>query len=72
MEVILTGEFIRALRLSLNMSQEKFCESYHIPIAALRNWEQNRRTPDPATQSFLYVIEAIPSEVEFILANLHK
>lgn len=72
MEIILTGEYIRALRLSLNMSQAQFSVCYHIPVATLQSWEQNRRSPDITTQSFLYLISAMPEKVKSVLANRHN
>lgn len=68
----MTGEFIKALRIKLGMSQEQFSECYHIPISALRNWEQDRRNPDPSAQAFLNVIDAIPDVVKNILSNRNR
>jgi putative transcriptional regulator len=67
----LTCEYIRALRLSLNMSQAQFSVCYHIPVATLQSWEQNRRNPDLTTQSYLHVISVMPDEVKTFLAHRH-
>jgi putative transcriptional regulator len=66
----LTGEFVKALRIKLEMTQETFCDCYHIPLATLRNWEQNRRTPDITSQAFLHVIDAMPLKVAKVLSRL--
>ena len=68
----MTGEFVKALRIKLGMSQSQFSTTYHIPIYALRNWEQNRRTPDPSAQAYLYVIEVLPDKIESILSKISK
>ncbi len=69
-ETILTGEFVKALRIKLGMSQAEFCDCYRIPIAALRNWEQNRREPDPTAQAFLHTINALPKDVAHALSSI--
>lgn len=61
------GESVKTLRNKLGLSQEEFSSRYRIPIAALRNWEQNRRNPDPTAQAFLHIIEAILDDVARIL-----
>ena len=34
---------VRAIRKSLHMSQQRFAETYRIPLPTLKNWEQGRR-----------------------------
>lgn len=36
---------VRSLRQRLNMSQQTFASTYHIPLASLKGWEQGRRQP---------------------------
>ena len=47
---------VRAIRQRLHqrlhMSQQRFAETYRIPLPTLKNWEQGRRAPDaPAAAS---------------------
>jgi putative transcriptional regulator len=37
----------------LGMSQQEFADTLGIPVATLRNWEQNRVTMEPATIALL-------------------
>jgi putative transcriptional regulator len=37
---------VRAIRQQLHMSQQRFAETYRIPLPTLKNWEQGRRAPD--------------------------
>lgn len=57
------ARFIKELRQRLSMTQDQFSETYHIPLPALRNWEQSRRVPDPAAQAYLATIDAMPEKV---------
>jgi putative transcriptional regulator len=53
---------VRALRQALRMSQEEFARRYNLDLDALQNWEQGRRVPERAVQSYLRVIAARPKE----------
>jgi len=52
----------QAIRSRLNMTQEEFALRYGFELASLKNWEQGRREPDQAVQSYLRVIERMPKE----------
>jgi putative transcriptional regulator len=53
---------VRALRISLGLSQEQFARRYNLELDALQNWEQGRRSPERAVWSYLRVIAAQPKE----------
>lgn len=36
---------IKEIRQLTNMTQQKFCEKYGIPLVTLRKWEQGHRSP---------------------------
>lgn len=57
------GARVRRLRNRLGLSQARFAERFHIPVASLQEWEQGRRTPDAATQAYIRVIEREPDAV---------
>ena len=51
---------VREVRHALGLSQEQFALRYNLDLDALQNWEQGRRPPDRAVQSYLRVIKADP------------
>ena len=59
---------VRAIRLKLNLSQAEFARRFGFSAATVRNWEQGRRRPAGVNDKFLRVIDAIPGEVQKILA----
>jgi putative transcriptional regulator len=56
-------ERVRAIRRAVSKSARDFEKRFGIPAATLSNWEQGRRTPDPAARAFLRVIEREPEAV---------
>ncbi len=62
-----TAMLARRARAETGLSQQAFANRYGIPVASLRDWEQGRRTPDNATQSYLRVIAKIPDDVAKVL-----
>lgn len=54
---------VRAIRRSLHMSQQRFSETYRIPLPTLKNWEQGRRIPDAPAAAYLQAISRRPREV---------
>lgn len=59
----------REIRLSLNLSQADFAAKYGFSLAAVRNWEQGRRTPELTAKILLAVIAKHPEVVEEALAG---
>jgi putative transcriptional regulator len=53
----------RSVRQKLNMTQEEFASALRIPVAALRNWEENRVAPDPSALSLIKVVAKNPKAV---------
>jgi putative transcriptional regulator len=54
---------VRAIRLSLRMSQHHFAAAYRIPLPTLKNWEQGRRMPDAPAAAYLLAIKRRPKEI---------
>jgi len=48
------------VRRKLGLTQLAFATLLGIPVATLRNWEQNRFTMDPAAQTLLKLIDREP------------
>ncbi len=57
------------IRKELKMSQAKFAKAFGINLAALKNWEQGRRQPDPMARAYLTVIAKNPNAVRTALAE---
>jgi putative transcriptional regulator len=48
---------VKALRVSMGLTQEEFAQHYLFTAARVKDWEQGRSTPDGATRAYLTVIE---------------
>ncbi len=48
------------VRKKLGLTQPRFARLLGIPVATLRNWEQNRFTMEPAAQTLLRLIDREP------------
>jgi putative transcriptional regulator len=48
------------IRKKLGLTQPAFASLLGIPVATLRNWEQNRFTMEPAAQTLLKLIDREP------------
>lgn len=63
---------IAAVRKKLGMTQKEFATQYYIKLQTLRNWEQEKRTPDATTLAYLTCIASRPKEILMILHPRHK
>jgi putative transcriptional regulator len=59
---------VRGIRADLGLSQEAFAKRFGFSLAAVRDWEQQRRTPEQAARVLLLVIAQNPSAVDRALA----
>jgi putative transcriptional regulator len=48
------------IRKRLGMSQRRFAEAIHIPLATLQNWEQGRTLMDPSARSLMTIMARDP------------
>ncbi|MGD1922798.1 MAG: helix-turn-helix domain-containing protein [Paracoccaceae bacterium] len=60
---------VKMIRRALGLSQDEFAARYQIPVGTLRDWEQNRTTPDQAALAYLTVIARDPEFVRTALAS---
>ncbi len=60
---------VRALRERLGMSRTAFAERFGLAVAAVRDWEQGLRRPDPAARVLLLVIARNPDVVAEAVAD---
>jgi putative transcriptional regulator len=58
---------ISAIRKKLGMTQSEFSKEYHIKLESLRNWEQEKRTPDTTVLAYLTCIAKRPKLIREIL-----
>ena len=58
---------VKELRTKLRLSQVKFCLTYKIKLATLRNWEQGRNKPRKWSLSYLTIIAAFPEKVADVI-----
>ena len=44
---------VKLIRAKLGMTQQEFAKTFHLSLAALRDWEQRRVRPDQAARTLL-------------------
>jgi putative transcriptional regulator len=54
---------VRAIRTGMGLSREAFADRFGLKLAAVRDWEQGLRKPDPAARTLLRVIAKEPEAV---------
>ena len=59
----------KSIRRRLGLTQEEFAATYHLSLATLRDWEQERYQPDQAARTLLRVIASSPDMVKRALAE---
>ncbi len=59
---------VAAIRKRLKLSQAAFAERYCLPVGTVRDWEQDRRSPDRAAVVLLSIIDRNPEVVAETLA----
>jgi putative transcriptional regulator len=59
---------VRAIRADLGLSQQAFAKRFGFSLAAVRDWEQQRRQPEQAARVLLLVIAHEPAAVDRALA----
>jgi putative transcriptional regulator len=57
----------RRARAATGLTQDEFAKRFGIPVGSLRDWEQGRRAPDSAAESYLRVIARMPDAVARVL-----
>ena len=68
-EITLQAPDLRAIRLQTGLSQARFAAALGLSPATVRNWEQGRRTIDPATRALYLLIKSNPRSVLDMLAR---
>lgn len=57
---------IKEIRQLTNLTQQKFCDKYGIPLQTLRQWEQEHRSPPD------YLVELLEFKVREDLKNVQN
>jgi putative transcriptional regulator len=60
---------VRAIRERLGLSRPAFAQRFGLAVAAVRDWEQGLRRPDPAARVLLLVIARTPDAVADAVAE---
>lgn len=55
---------VAAIRKRTGLSQARFAQRYGFSPAAVKDWEQRRRTPEASARTLLLVIDREPEAVE--------
>lgn len=63
------GVNVRGIRAKLGLTQEAFAARFGFAVGTLRDWEQGRKRPEPATRTLLLVIERNPELVAGVVAG---
>ncbi len=58
-----------SLRRRLKLTHEAFAERYDLPVASVRDWEQQRTVPDKAARTYLRAIALEPEVMEEIVGR---
>lgn len=58
--VVMEPVDVRAIRARLGLSQSQFARDFGLSLAALRDWEQQRRVPRGPARTLLRIIEHEP------------
>jgi putative transcriptional regulator len=59
---------VKSIRRKYGLSQAQFADRFGFSVAAVRDWEQKRKTPEGATRAFLLVIDREPEAVRRALS----
>jgi len=65
--VMFSADQIKAKRKEFGLSQIEFSRKYKIPVGSIRNWEQDRCSPDEVGTSLLHLIFSEPQFIASIL-----
>jgi putative transcriptional regulator len=60
---------VRAIRERLGLTRPAFAQRFGLAVAAVRDWEQGLRRPDPAARVLLMVIARNPETVAQVVAD---
>jgi putative transcriptional regulator len=60
---------VKVLRQRLDMTQQEFATAFRIPLATLRDWEQQRSRPDAPARALLLAIERDPKRMRRLLSE---
>lgn len=55
-----SGPDVKAIRAKTRLSQTGFAAKLRVPVATVRDWEQNRRIPDAPARTLLEMVNTNP------------
>jgi putative transcriptional regulator len=63
---------VKRLRRSLGFTQQQFAQRFGLSLATIRDWEQGRSKPDQSSRTLLFLIAAIPQQVNAALKDRRR
>jgi putative transcriptional regulator len=63
---------VKQVRRSLGFTQEQFAQAFDLSLSTIRDWEQGRSKPDQSSRTLLFLIEAIPQQVNAALKERRR
>lgn len=66
---VAAGPDVKAIRAKTKLSQAKFADRLHVPVATVRDWEQHRRSPDAPARTLLGMVDADPKAALDLIAR---
>lgn len=69
---IAAGPDVKAIRAKTKLSQARFAEKLRLPVATVRDWEQQRRSPDAPARALLAIVEVDPKAAFELLGRAHQ
>jgi putative transcriptional regulator len=60
---------VKGVRLKLCMTQAEFAAAFHLPLATVRDWEQERSYPDAPARALLTAIARDPETMRRLLGG---
>lgn len=61
---------VKAIRLSLKLTQKAFAEKYLFSLSSVKQWETNKRVPKGPAKVYLRIIETYPNIVDKVLVGI--
>jgi putative transcriptional regulator len=60
---------VKVIRRRLDMTQAQFAETFRLPLATVRDWEQERSYPDAPARALLTAIARDPQTMRRLLGD---
>lgn len=69
---VAAGPDVKAIRAKTGLSQTRFAAKLRVPVATVRDWEQNRRSPDAPARTLLGMVDADPTRALALIERVEN